>query len=207
MPGPWGAGQSRCGGEGLHRGRPPGPNLAKIRLPRRHPTFWGRCARKAEAARLVQGVEKVPPEFGRGLFLPCAKSLCSAFSSAQLLQRSLQEPERPRPGRAAVRSDCVSHERGRRARWRAGPGRVLVVAPRSPGGRRGAAGPGLSVPPMAPPVPSGLRRGDVKGCGGHGRGVGLGRWPGGVASRGSSLPPGWTVRRGRCGGRSCRPEA
>lgn len=110
----------------------------------------------------------------------------------------------PRVGHA----DCVSQKRVPRAGQRR---EGFRAAPRSrQTGRGDGRGWGLRVPPAAPPVLSGHRQGDVKGFGGVGClevGVGQGRWPRGSASLRSSLPLGWAVRRGRCGGRSCLPEA
>lgn len=110
----------------------------------------------------------------------------------------------PRVGHA----DCVSQKRVRRAGQRR---EGFRAAPRSrQAGRGDGRGWGLRVPPSAPPALSGHRQGDVKGFGGVGClevGVGQGRWPRGSASLRSSLPLGWAVRRGRCGGRSCLPEA
>lgn len=147
-----------------------------------------------------------------------------------------ERPRRAAPGlgRAAVRGDCVSQKRVPRAQRRPGQGPAVWVVGSGAGsgraaaswgapssrrravqaggeGRRaglGAAGPGLRVPPAAPPVLSGRGRSGVKGCRApRVGGAGAGRWPGGIASRRSSLPPGWAVRRARCAGRSCRPEA
>lgn len=125
------------------------------------------------------GVRTFPRGLGRRLFLLLQKIVLSLISFAQSLQRSLLAPERPRRaalglGRAAVRADCVSQKRVHRAQRRARPefggvagglrdrrgraGSALPTTSRSPGRRGGAAGedgeagPGLRVPPTAPPV-------------------------------------------------------
>lgn len=98
---------------------------------------------------------------GGSSFSPFLSFPCSA-SPAKPPGSRASEVGCPRVGHA----DCVSQKRVRRAgQRRAG----FRAAPRSrQAGRGDGRGWGLRVPPAAPPVLSGHRQGDVKGCGGRG---------------------------------------
>lgn len=183
-----------------------GPSLGKRCRPKRcpsSPTLSFQCHRLGRGADRRRGQPgrlggwgRISPPGSRQRLLLQHKVL-SVASLAQLLQRSLPAPGRPKwavPGWATL-IVCHRNVSGARARQ---------------AGRGDGRGWGLRVPPSAPPALSGHRQGDVKGFGGVGClevGVGQGRWPRGSASLRSSLPLGWAVRRGRCGGRSCLPEA
>lgn len=185
------------------------PNaVPRVRPFRPSATAWGR-------AQTEGGVSQAGSGGGAG-FPPGVSPAAPPSAQSPFLSFPCSAPPAKPPGSQASKvvcprvghADCVSQKRV----WRAGQRREgFRAAPRSrQAGRGDGRGWGLRVPPSAPPVLSGRRQGDVKGFGGVGClevGVGQGRWPRGSASLRSSLPLGWAVRRGRCGGRSCLPEA
>lgn len=98
-----------------------------------------------------------------------------------------------RVGSGEAGMSCVGPSSRRRVVQAGGEGRRAGL---------GAAGPGLRVPPAAPPVLSGLRRGEVKGC----RGPGMGWvWGGGREASCRVDPP--SLRGGRSDGDDVEAKA